>query len=81
MTCERHYTPAVVAELQAVLLAVELRRWAYSMIVDSNGILNRPDVDSIGAIYVNGKIDILDLLLLKLGELAPDYSQCDNPPE
>lgn len=70
--CERYYTPAVVAEMQNVSLAVELRR----RIVRYRHLLE-PFASYDAAMQRTS----LDMFEMWLSELAPDYSQCDNPPE
>jgi hypothetical protein len=69
--CERHYTPAVVTELQNVSLEVELRRY-----IDEQ--LSKPD-----SVFFNPKVGLIMVktFLDKRSAQSEDFRWCDNPPE
>jgi hypothetical protein len=69
--CERHYTPAVVTELQNVSLEVDLRRY-----IDEQ--LSKPD-----SVFFNPKVGLIMVktFLDKRSAQSEDFRWCDNPPE
>lgn len=62
MTCERNYTPAVVAEMQTISLAVELRRRAIDM---------QKRMDDRTTTLARGIDAGMEMLIMWLEELAP----------
>jgi hypothetical protein len=86
MTCERRYTESAISEMHAIEQLAELRRWITETIAERQAILlsndslfNRED-DGTGSVYTSGFIDALCIAQVKIDELFPDYSRCDNPP-
>jgi hypothetical protein len=69
--CERHYTPAVVTELQNVSLEVELRRFLEAELAKPDTLFITPKV---GLIMVKTFLD-------KRSAQSEDFRWCDNPPE
>jgi hypothetical protein len=74
--CDRHYTPAVVSQMQTIALVVELRRRLQINL--SRRVVGDSAYDDG---MEDGWIAAIEFAIEQLDELAPaDYSQCDNPP-
>jgi len=75
--CERQYTNPAIAEMQAIAVLAELRRRLQERIAHRSAL--QPLVRE-AELYNVGLLDGLAIVAMALDELAPDYSQCDNPP-
>ena len=69
---DNHRCAGQVQHLQNVSLAVELRRRLNAMAAYRKEL---PLTE-----YGSGFVDGVDIAIGILDEFAPDYSQCDNPP-
>lgn len=81
MTCERHYTPTAIAEMQQIAAGIEAerrRQYRAEMAQELRGEIAQVQADWQGTtLYDYGVVDGLEFIRKRLDELSPPVV-CDE---